>query len=140
MVIADMADHSPRLLSCWCLRRTCHRGLSKRFSSTLADRAGTSSERDLDQKRHNRTFTSGATSPIGSNNLETGNQMLKNRVVLAALAMSIAASGALAAAGPAQASTPNSGSAVRVVTAAATLGTITIPNPGTIAPDDSCWD
>jgi multidrug efflux pump subunit AcrA (membrane-fusion protein) len=68
--------------------------------------------------------------------------MLKNRVVLAAFALSIAASGALAAAGPAQAGTSHRGSAVRVVTAdaASTIATITVPKPGTIAPDDSCWD
>jgi hypothetical protein len=68
-----------------------------------------------------------------SNDIETENQMLKNRVVLAALALSIAVTGGLAAAAPAQASTAQ-GSPIQTVSTAVT-GTGHV-----VAPLDSCWD
>lgn len=60
--------------------------------------------------------------------------MLKNRLVLAALALSVAVTGGLAAAAPAQASTAQQTSAVQVINTA--VGTAS----HTVAPGDSCWD
>jgi hypothetical protein len=68
------------------------------------------------------------------NDIGTENQMPKNRFVLAALALSIAVTGGLAAAAPAQASSVKQSSATQVVSTAVS---VTI-HP--VAPDDSCWD
>jgi hypothetical protein len=59
--------------------------------------------------------------------------MFKNRLVLSALALSIAAAAALTTAGPAQADTP-------APVPVSAVSSVVAPVVNTVAPDDSCWD
>jgi outer membrane murein-binding lipoprotein Lpp len=63
--------------------------------------------------------------------------MLKNRLALAAVALSIAVTGGLAAATPAQASTA---STTQQAAVSQLVGTVANTTSQTVAPDDSCWD
>ena len=69
--------------------------------------------------------------------MERKNLMLKNRVVLAALALCIAGTGGVAAAAPAQASTT---STTQQAAGTHLVGTVVSTMPQTVAPNDSCWD